>query len=114
MSRKREISGMYSKMNMSLLGILKRDGYIEDYSMVEDDKKKSINITLKYDENNTPAMTDVKIQSKPGRRVYKGSSSIQNVRGGLGIAILTTNKGLLTDSEARDKGIGGELLFRIW
>jgi len=87
-------------------------GYIVGYK-VTGDVKKNITITLKY-EDGMPVVTDVKVQSKPGRRIYIQYKEVKSVRGGLGYSLLSTSQGILTGPEAKKKQIGGELLFYIW
>ncbi len=113
MSKKSLIKGLYSKMNERILSILKEEGYIKNYSVIEDNVKKSLQIELLY-ENEQPSLTDVKIFSRPGQRVYKTIRQIRPVLGGMGIAILSTPKGVMTDKNARKQKTGGELLFELW
>lgn len=113
LAEKADIDALYSKMNVTILDILKKQGYIESYEIHDDSKKQSISIVLKYD-GKRPAVQDVKIHSKPGRREYAGKKEIKSVLGGLGIKIVSTSKGLMTDKEARDQKIGGEVICSIW
>ncbi len=103
-----------SKMKLSITKILKDEGYIRHYKFIKDNKQGIIRIHLKYDENRRAAITGVKRISKPGRRVYVGYDNIPRILNGLGIAILSTSQGILTDREARKRRIGGELLCAIW
>jgi len=112
MARREQISVPYSKFREAVLAQLQALGYITRYE-VAGDTKKNITITLTY-EDGMPALTDVKIQSKPGRRIYTQYKEVKSVRGGLGYSILSTSQGILTGSEAKKKQIGGELLFYIW
>ncbi len=112
MARRESIEMPFSKFSESLLFKLKKLQYIEGYE-TEGDKVKRVTVFLKYDEG-VPALTDVKLFSTPGRRWYLSYSDIKPVLGGLGKAIVSTPKGLLTGSEARREKVGGELLFHIW
>ncbi len=103
-----------SKMKLSITKILKDEGYIRHYKFIKDNKQGIIRIHLKYDENRRAAITGVKRISKPGRRVYVGYDNIPRILNGLGIALLSTSQGILTDREARKRRIGGELLCAIW
>ena len=104
-----------SKMKVSIANILLDEGYIEKYDLVEDGVFKTLHITLKYADNkNTRILTGLKRISKPGLRVYAGKDEVPKVLGGLGVAILSTNKGVITDKEARKYKVGGEVLAFIW
>ncbi len=103
-----------SKMKRELVGILKKEGYIEDFEYIEDNKQGIIRIQLKYGDNEEQVITGLKRISKPGLRVYANKDEIPKVLGGLGIAVVSTSKGLLTDREARDHGTGGEVVCYIW
>jgi small subunit ribosomal protein S8 len=102
-----------SGMKVNLAEILKARGYIIDYEVNDDDKQNKINIVLKY-KNGVPAINGLKRISKPGLRVYKGSKELPRVLNGLGTAVISTPKGLLTDKEARSQSIGGEVVCYIW
>ena len=104
-----------SKMKVAIAGILVDEGYIEKYDIVEDGSFKTIHITLKYGaDKNEKVITGIKRISKPGLRVYAGKEEIPSVLGGLGIAILSTNQGIITDKEARKLNVGGEVLAFVW
>lgn len=111
-ARRETISSPYSKFREEVLKKLQELGYIKDYE-VSGDVVKNIEINLSY-EGSMPAVTDVRLFSKPGRRWYTGSKKLKPVLGGLGVGILSTPKGIMTNKEARHKHIGGELLFEIW
>jgi small subunit ribosomal protein S8 len=102
-----------SGMKVSLTAILKARGYIIDYEVNDDNKQKKINIVLKY-KNGVPAINGLKRISKPGLRVYKNSAELPRVLNGLGTAVISTPKGLLTDKEARTQSLGGEVVCYIW
>ena len=104
-----------SKMKLAIANILLDEGYIEKYDVIEDGVFKTIHITLKYGaDKNEKIITGLKRISKPGLRVYAGAEELPKVLGGLGIAIISTNKGLLTDKEARKQNVGGEVLAFVW
>ena len=104
-----------SKMKVSIAEILKKEGYIKDFEMIDVDGIKMIHITLKYGANkNEKVISGLKRISKPGLRVYANTEDIPKVLGGLGTAIISTNKGVVTDKEARKLGVGGEVLCFVW
>ncbi len=104
-----------SKMKIAIADILLDEGYIAKYDIVEDGTFKTIHITLKYGaDKNEKVISGLKRISKPGLRVYAGSEDMPKVLGGLGIAIVSTNKGVITDKEARKLGVGGEVLCFVW
>ncbi len=104
-----------SKMKISIAEILFAEGYITKYEIIEDGNFKVIRITLKYGKDkNEKIITGLKRISKPGLRVYAGKEDIPKVLGGLGIAILSTNQGVVTDKDARKLAVGGEVLAYVW
>ena len=104
-----------SKMKLAIANILLDEGYIAKYDLVEDGHFQTIHITLKYGaDKNEKVITGLKRISKPGLRVYAGVENMPKVLGGLGIAIISTNKGVVTDKEARKLGVGGEVLCYVW
>ncbi len=104
-----------SKMKISIADILVDEGYVEKYEIVEDGNFKTIRVTLKYSgTKKDQIISGIKKISKPGLRVYAGKDDVPRVLGGLGIAILSTNKGVITDKEARKLGVGGEVLAYVW
>ena len=104
-----------SKMKLAIANILLDEGYIEKYDVVEDGVFQTIHITLKYGtDKNVKAITGLKRISKPGLRVYANKNEIPKVLGGLGTAILSTNRGIITDKEARKLQVGGEVLAFVW
>lgn len=104
-----------SKMKIAIANILLDEGYIAKYDLVEDGHFQTIHITLKYGvDKNEKVISGLKRISKPGLRVYASTENIPRVLGGLGTAILSTNKGVVTDKEARKLGVGGEVLCFIW
>ena len=104
-----------SKMKLAIADILVREGYIKKYDLIEDGGFTTIRITLKYGKDkNEKIITGLKKISKPGLRVYAGAENMPKVLGGLGIAIVSTNQGVMTDKEARKANVGGEVLAFIW
>jgi small subunit ribosomal protein S8 len=112
--KKDKVSTPNSKLRVSVLDVLKAEGYIRDYSQVDYDNGKSeLEIELKYFEGQ-PVIREIARVSKPGRRVYVSVKSIPQVANGLGIAILSTPKGVMADHEAREQNVGGEILCQIF
>ena len=104
-----------SKMKIAIADILLKEGYIKSFDVEEAGSFKNIHITLKYGKDkNDKIITGLKRISKPGLRVYAGKDELPRVLGGLGIAIISTNNGVLTDKEARKAGVGGEVLAFVW
>ena len=104
-----------SKMKEAIANILLEEGYIKAVDIVEEGKFKTIRITLKYGKDkNQKIITGIKRISKPGLRVYAGKDELPKVLGGLGVAIISTNKGVLTDKQAREAQVGGEVLAFVW
>ena len=104
-----------SKMKLAIADILVREGYIRKYDVVEDGNFKTIRVTLKYGKDKSERIiSGLKRISKPGLRVYASTEDLPKVLGGLGIAIISTNKGVITDKEARELNVGGEVLAFVW
>ena len=103
-----------SKMKTAIAEILFREGYIKSFELINDETQGIIRVTLKYDEKGTRVIDGIKRISKPGLRVYAGKEELPRVLNGLGTAIISTSKGLKTDKEAREAGMGGEVLAYIW
>lgn len=104
----------HSKLKNEIARILKREGYIRDYSTEGSGGKRVLRIYMKYSGDERPAIEGLKRISRPGLRRYVGADEIPRVLGGMGIAILSTSVGVLTDSEARKKRVGGEVMCHIW
>ena len=103
-----------SKIKTGVARVLKEEGYIEDYEVIEEGPQGSLKIRLKYGPNNERVITGIRRASKPGRRLYTKSDRIPTVMSGLGVAVLTTSKGVMTDRAARREHVGGELLCEVW
>ena len=113
--RFKSVDVMLSKLNLNIARVLKKSGYISGYDVKKDDDGLQIlRIYLKYPDPKRAVITGIKRISKPGRRVYVKSEKIPKVLNGYGIAIISTSRGVLTDSEARDMSVGGEILCNIW
>jgi len=112
--RYQEVSVPASNLKCELAKILKDEGFIEDYKVVKEDVQGTINLTLKYGQNKERVITGLKRISKPGLRVYAKNTEIPKVLNGLGIAIISTSRGVMTDKEARKQNLGGEVLAYIW
>lgn len=104
----------FSNMKKAIVQILKEEGYIKDFEIIDKDEKKTIKIYLKYGKNKERAILGIERVSKPGRRIYVGKDEIPKVLNGIGMAILSTSKGVISDREAKKLGQGGEVLLLIW
>ncbi|HLR79855.1 MAG TPA: 30S ribosomal protein S8 [Bacillota bacterium] len=103
-----------SKIKRDIADILKREGFVRDYELIEDNKQGILRIFLKYGPNNEHVISGIKRISKPGLRVYAKADEVPRVLNGLGIAIISTSKGVLSDREARSQAVGGEVLAYVW
>ncbi len=110
----RRVTVKRSKVCLGIAEVLKREGYIEDYDSIDDTNQGIIRIHLKYGERGERVIQNLRRESKPGRRVYCGVEEIPRVLDGLGIAIVSTSRGVLSDREARRQNVGGELLCTVW
>ena len=103
-----------SKFRVKILEILKQEGYISDYKLLSNaDEKNSLSVDLKYN-NGITVIKEIKRVSKPGRRIYARADSIPKIQNGLGLAIVSTSKGIMTDNDARNKNVGGEIICRVF
>ncbi len=102
-----------SKLKQSICGLLKSEGYIEDFEVVENTPQNILRVYLRYDLEGVPAIRKLYRVSKPGRRVYRGADEIKPVLNGLGVAVVSTSRGVLTDTQARSLRVGGEILCEI-
>lgn len=103
-----------SKIKKEIANILLEEGYIKGFDVIDDGKQGIIRVELKYQQNKERVITGIKRISKPGLRVYVGKEDTPRVLGGLGIAILSTSKGIVTDKKARTQGVGGEVICYVW
>lgn len=113
-ARKEKVTLPASKMTIRIAELLKEEGFVENVKPFLEDKKQFVRVHLKYIQGKRPAIQGLKRVSKPGLRRYVGSQEIPRIQGGLGVAIVSTSKGLLTDREARKSKMGGELLCTVW
>ena len=102
-----------SKFRARILDVLKQEGYIANYKISSDNKKESLLVDLKYS-NGLPVIKEIKRVSKPGRRIYAKAGSIEKIQNGLGLAIVSTSMGIMSDNDARTKNIGGEIICRVF
>ncbi len=107
-----EIPG--SKIKQAIVEILKLEGFVKDYEVISDSKQGMLRVALKYGANREKVITGIKRISKPGLRVYAKSDQLPRVLGGLGIAIISTSKGIMSDKQARKEGLGGEVIAYVW
>jgi small subunit ribosomal protein S8 len=103
-----------SKMKAEVVRVLLREKYINNFKSIDDKKRGLLRIYLKYDQKERPVIQGIERMSKPGRRVYIRRHEVPKIQGGLGTALISTPSGIMTDQEARDEGLGGEYLCRIW
>jgi small subunit ribosomal protein S8 len=104
----------HSKLKLELVGILRDEGYVRDFEVIEEQPSGKIRIFLRYTPEGTPAITRLERISKPGRRVFRKAQEIRPVLNGIGLGILSTSHGVLTYDQARQQGVGGEVLCEVW
>jgi small subunit ribosomal protein S8 len=114
LAAKEELVAPVSKLSDAVLGILTAEGYIEGYEKEGEGVHQAFRIRLRYGPRKERTITGLKRVSKPGRRIYRGRGDLPRVMGGLGIAIVSTSSGLMTDKDAAKKGVGGEVLAYVW
>jgi small subunit ribosomal protein S8 len=103
-----------SKLKLEIAKVLKGQGYVRKYDLVDDKRHGQIRVHLRYDAEGTPAITGLRRVSRPGMRVYVDAKRVPRVMGGLGVSVLSTSRGVLADREARRQGLGGEVLCYVW
>jgi len=103
-----------SRMKISLARIMKDEGFIKNYKLIKDNRQGVLRVYLKYSENQQPLIQGLRRISRPGRRVYAGHAELPEVQGGLGVAVVSTSQGVVTDRQARKLQVGGEVLCEIW
>lgn len=112
--KKKEVSLPSSRIKVEIAKILKEEGYIRNFKVIDDNKQGMLSLTLKYSDNSKSVISGVRRVSKPGCRIYCGKDGIPKVLDGLGIAIISTSKGIATGKKCKDIGVGGEILCYIW
>jgi len=113
-ARHKDLTSPLSGIKQEIVKILKEEGYIKDFSIIKEDGKPHIKVLLKYAPSKKSAIAEIKRVSKPGLRVYVGKGEIPKVLNGLGISIISTSKGIMSDRAARDAGVGGELICTVY
>lgn len=113
-AKKKEVNVPSSRLKVEIARILKEEGYIKNYKVIEDKKQGVLNIVLKYTDDNQSVISGLRRVSKPGCRIYCTRDSIPRVLDGLGVVIISTSRGLLTDKQCQEQGLGGEVLCEIW
>lgn len=109
----KQVNVKASNICAGIAGVLKEEGYIEDFDRIDDGKQGILRITLKYDEENSPVICEIGRVSRPGRRVYCPVGDLPQVLGGMGITVVSTSKGVLSDRKCRQENVGGEVLCRV-
>lgn len=113
-ARHKEVEILSSIFNLAIARILKEEGYVKDYELIKDNKQGIIKVQLKYDPSKKEIVSAIKRVSKPGLRIYVKKDKVTKVLNGLGISILSTSKGIITDRKAREMGVGGELICTVY
>ena len=113
-AKHRKVDVPSSKMKQELAKVLLRERFINNFKLIEDTKQGMLRIYLKYTADDVNVISGIRRSSRPGRRVYVGKDRIPRVLGGMGTSIVSTSRGLMTDREARDAGLGGELVCQVW
>ena len=113
-AKHRRVDVPASRLKTEIAKVLLRERYINNFKLIEDTRQGVLRIYLKYANDDANVISGIKRVSKPGRRVYVGKSRIPRIVGGLGTAVLSTSRGLMTDREAREAGLGGEFVFQVW
>ncbi len=114
MAKHQKVDIPSSNMKVSLATVLRAEGFIKNFKVIQDNKQGILRVYLKFIDEKEPVINEIKRVSKPGGRVYVPSDKIKKVKNGLGIAVLSTSKGLITDKTARELNIGGEVLCTVW
>ncbi len=114
MARKTEIVFPASTVKLKLAELMRDEGYLTAVAFIPGEPQGTISCTIRWDAQHRPAITGLRRVSRPGQRAYAGKDDIKKVRGGMGVAVVSTSKGLLTDKQARKQGLGGEILCEVW
>lgn len=113
-ARHEVVTAPASSMKKAVLAILKKEGFIEDFNFKANEHQGELNVYLKYDKKGEPIILGIKRVSRPGRRQYVGRKDIPKVLGGLGVAVMSTSRGVISDRDARKLGVGGEVVAYVW
>lgn len=113
-ARKEQVDVPWSKLKSAIVELLINEGYLKDCSVVEQEGHKYLRVSIKYDDKNRSVITGIRRVSKPSLRRYSGAAAIPQVRGGLGLSVVSTPSGVLSDREARKRNVGGELICSVW
>ena len=113
-ARKEQVDVPFSKVKARIVEVLTAEGYLKEHSIVEQDGHRILRVWLRYDSQNRPVIVGLKRISRPSLRIYRGAEDIPSIRRGLGVSILSTPAGILTDREARKQHIGGEIMCSVW
>lgn len=113
-ARKEQVLIPWSVVKSRIVELLTAEGYLKEFSVVEQEGRRMLRVWLKYDAQNRPAITGIKRVSRPSLRIYVGSKEIPALRGGLGVNVISTPAGILSDREARRRNVGGELMLAVW
>jgi small subunit ribosomal protein S8 len=114
MARKKEVTVPCSRIKVEIAKILKDEGFIKNYKVIDDNKQGLLQIWLKYTEDNKNVISGLERVSRPGCRIYCTKETLPTVMSGLGLAIISTSKGILTDKKCRELGVGGEIICKVW
>lgn len=114
MAKMQKVDIPSSNMKVSLANVLKSEGFIKNYKVIADQKQGVLRVYLKYIDEKDPVINEIKRISKPGSRRYVGCDDIPSVKNGMGVAVLSTSKGILADKTAREAGVGGEIICTVW
>ncbi len=109
-----EVIFPHSRLKESLLVVMKKEGFIADFQVIEKKPQKDVKVILKYDDEGRSVIRGLEMISKPGRRVYSSKDTVPKILNGLGVSLVSTSMGILTDSECKKKAIGGEVICKIW
>jgi small subunit ribosomal protein S8 len=113
-ARKRWVDIPSNNLKVRMALLLKLEGYIKDFVIIEETPQNVLRVYMKYDDDGVSVIDGIRRISKPGRRIYAGAGNIPRVRGGLGVAFITTSSGVITDKQARKENVGGEVLCEVW
>lgn len=114
MAKHQKVDIPSSNLKVNLANLLRNEGFIKNYKLIADNKQGILRVYLKYIDEKDPVINEIKRISKPGGRVYVNSDRIYKVKNGLGVAVLSTSKGIISDKTARELGVGGEILCTVW